>query len=141
MPVDKNDVALKSLKKGDDFAEDEAGTATMSSFTPQSAVDGNSVATQLQTVKTMDPELDGTGQLVCIIDTGVSFINNPSYGECKAMNTPKGKCKVVTGYDFVGDAFTGLQTGPASIRGGLPVSPSQAWCQSWQQASLARAST
>lgn len=28
---------------------------------------------------------------------------------------------MVAGYDFVGDAFTGVQTGPAAVRGGMPV--------------------
>jgi hypothetical protein len=55
--------------------------------------------------------------------------SNPLYGDCKALNTPKGKCKVVTGYDFVGDAFTGVQTGPAAIRGGMPVSLGQSLCR------------
>jgi uncharacterized protein HemX len=61
--------------------------------------------------------------------------SNKLYGDCKALNTPKGKCKVVTGYDFVGDAFTGVQTGPAAIRGGTPVGLGQwcGWTSQWQQ--------
>lgn len=121
MPVNKEGNALKTLKKGDEDDDETANPFSTSSFTPQSATDGNSVATQLAAVKSMDGDLDGTGQLVCVIDTGIAFVGNPSYGECKALNTPKGKCRVVTGYDFVGDAFTGLQTGPSAVRGGMPV--------------------
>lgn len=121
MPVDKKGRPVKTLAPAKTAEDDDLMPFKTSSFTPQSATDGNSVATQLEAVKTMDPDLDGTGQLVCVIDTGISFIGNPAYGECKALNTPKGKCKVVTGYDFVGDSFTGLQTGPSAVRGGMPV--------------------
>jgi len=121
MPVDKKGRPVKTLAPAKSGEDDDVMPFKTSSFTPQSATDGNSVATQLEAVKSMDPDLDGTGQLVCVIDTGISFIGNPAYGECKALNTPKGKCKVVTGYDFVGDSFTGLQTGPSAVRGGMPV--------------------
>jgi hypothetical protein len=73
MPVDKNDRALKTLHKSDED-EEMSDIFTMSSFTPQSATDGNSVATQLDTVKRLDSDLDGTGQLVCVIDTGIAFV-------------------------------------------------------------------
>lgn len=82
MPVDAHGRALKTLHSSRDDSSDAGsgsdeegeGLFTMSSFTPQSATDGNSVATQLEAVRKMDPELDGTGQLVCIIDTGISFV-------------------------------------------------------------------
>lgn len=54
-------------------------------------------------------------------------LRNKLYGDCKALNTPKGKCRVVAGYDFVGDAFTGVQTGPAAVRGGMPVRRVGGW--------------
>jgi hypothetical protein len=120
MPVNSQGQARERLKEDDD----EAALAVLASsgFKPTSATDGNAVATQLEAVRKMDPQLDGTGQLVCIIDTGLAFVNSPLYGNCQGVNAPKGKCKVVAGYDFVGDAYTGLQTGPAAVRGGLPVS-------------------
>lgn len=84
MPVDVHGRALKTLHSsrpddsssdvGSSSDEEGEGLFTMSSFTPQSATDGNSVATQLEAVRKMDSELDGTGQLVCIIDTGISFV-------------------------------------------------------------------
>jgi hypothetical protein len=74
MPVDHNDRALKTLRKEDAEADEDTDIFTMSAFTPKSATDGNSVATQLESVRTMDPDLDGTGQLVCVIDTGIAFV-------------------------------------------------------------------
>jgi hypothetical protein len=118
-PVKASDLAA--------YAAEEAAAARAAAtkprrFTPTSAADGSSNATGLAALRAMDPALDGSGQLICIIDTGLAFLGNPLYGGCTGLNAPKGRCKVVAGYDFVGSNFTGLQTGPAAVRGGPPVS-------------------
>jgi hypothetical protein len=119
-PVDLTDAELDVLEMMATI-DPMAALGSAGQHIPTNAVDGNSNATGLTDMKAMAPELDGSGQLICVIDTGMSFVKNALYGECTGINTPKGKCKVVAGYDFVGDAFTGLQTGPSAVRGGTPV--------------------
>jgi hypothetical protein len=49
-------------------------------------------------------------------------IGQPHFGECSAPNHPERRCKVVTGYNFVGDAYTGTRQGPPPVAGGKLVS-------------------
>lgn len=53
--------------------------------------------------------------------TGINFVQ-PSFGHCSAVNHPEQKCKVVTGYNLVGDKYSGTRQGPSPVAGGLPVS-------------------
>jgi subtilisin family serine protease len=65
--------------------------------------------------------LDGTGIRVAIMDTGID-IDHPDlggYGIPGAHNTPFPNSKIVAGYDFVGDAYTGSGS-PAPQPGGRP---------------------
>jgi minor extracellular serine protease Vpr len=65
--------------------------------------------------------LDGTGIRVAIMDTGID-IDHPDlggYGIPGAHNTPFPNSKIVAGYDFVGDDYSG-SSGPAPQPGGRP---------------------
>jgi hypothetical protein len=69
---------------------------------------------------------------VCVIDTGINF-QNELYGSCTGVNAPKGQCRVVTGFNFVGDGYNGRLDGPAAVRGGLPVRTRTTTLQQQQQ--------
>jgi hypothetical protein len=106
-----------------------------------SATEGNAAATGLTralgTARSRGgSSLDGSGTLVCVIDTGINF-QNELYGSCTGVNAPKGQCRVVTGFNFVGDGYNGRLDGPAAVRGGLPVS-SKATTQQHLVAAAAR---
>lgn len=51
---------------------------------------------------------------------GIGF-QQSSFGSCSALNTPERSCKVVSGYNFVGDSYAGTRQGPAPVAGGQPV--------------------
>lgn len=53
---------------------------------------------------------------------------HPSYGECTAVNHPDRRCKVVAGYNFVGDAYSGTRQGASPVAGGQPVSSEHDVC-------------
>lgn len=44
--------------------------------------------------------LNGSGQTVCIIDTGVNY-SHPALGGCYGNNSANSSCKVIGGYDYV----------------------------------------
>jgi subtilisin family serine protease len=46
--------------------------------------------------------LNGTGQTVCIIDTGVNYSHN-AFGGCYGNNNASSNCTIIGGYDFVND--------------------------------------
>lgn len=47
-----------------------------------------------------DNYVNGTGQTVCVIDTGVSW-NHTAFGGCYGNNNASSNCTVIGGYDFV----------------------------------------
>ncbi|WIA37929.1 hypothetical protein OEZ86_001306 [Tetradesmus obliquus] len=99
--------------------------STPAAASTASATNGNAAATGLakalsNTRASGGGSLDGSGTLVCVVDTGINF-SNDIYGNCYGVNQPPGQCKVVTGYDFVGDAYNGRLDGPPAVRGGPPV--------------------
>jgi minor extracellular serine protease Vpr len=54
--------------------------------------------------------LDGTGVKVAVMDTGID-IDHPDFGGNGSNgSTPFPTARVITGYDFVGDAYTGANT-------------------------------
>lgn len=61
------------------------------------------------------------------LPAGINFAH-PSYGECTAVNHPDRRCKVVAGYNFVGDKYSGTRQGPSPVAGGQPVSCVCALC-------------
>lgn len=40
----------------------------------------------------------------CNSCSGIDY-SHPAFGGCTAINEPPGRCRVVAGYDFVGDDF------------------------------------
>lgn len=117
-PILPGNVSMSSVH----LASTPAGASTAS------ATDGNAAATGLtkalsNTRASGGGSLNGSGTLVCVVDTGVNF-SNDLYGNCYGVNQPQGQCKVVAGYDFVGDAYNGRLDGPPAVRGGPPVSSS-----------------
>lgn len=50
--------------------------------------------------QTKQTNLTGSGQTVCLIDTGVNY-NHKNLGQCYGNNTINSTCKVIGGYDFV----------------------------------------
>lgn len=46
--------------------------------------------------------LTGTGQTICVIDSGINY-SHPDLGGCFGNNNPSSNCKVLGGYDFVND--------------------------------------
>lgn len=66
--------------------------------------------------------LDGSGIRVAIMDTGID-IDHPDFGGNGvpgANDTPFPNAKIVAGYDFVGDAYTGPSGPVAPVPGGRP---------------------
>lgn len=107
MPVDKS-------------GTNSAATATAASPTASgAATEGSAIATGLSNVYKQYPELDGSGQLICLVDTGINY-RLPLFGSCNGINNPPGTCRVVVGYDMVGDGYTGL-TGSEPVNGTQPV--------------------
>ncbi|KAF8069702.1 subtilisin-like serine protease [Scenedesmus sp. PABB004] len=88
---------------------------------PARATDGNSAATGLARVAAAPggDRLDGTGTLVCIVDTGINY-RLPLYGSCTAINQPS-SCRVVAGLDLVGDKYNGQTDGPPPTAGNEPL--------------------
>lgn len=98
-------------------------TTTGSVARPETAIEGSAIITGWTRLKAMPgmSGLTGAGSLICVIDSGISY-NSPEFGSCTGVGEPRGQCKVVTGYDFVGDSYNGRLDGPAAVRGGPPVS-------------------
>ncbi|KAF8060294.1 vpr [Scenedesmus sp. PABB004] len=48
--------------------------------------------------------LTGAGVRIGIIDSGIDY-THPAFGRCTAVGQPAGRCRVVAGWDFVGDGF------------------------------------
>ncbi|WIA23997.1 hypothetical protein OEZ85_013624 [Tetradesmus obliquus] len=73
---------------------------------PTAATDGSVVATGLSRLAKRHPGLDGTGTLICMIDTGLQY-TLPAFGGCSGINAPVGSCNVVVGRDMVGSRYDG----------------------------------
>jgi subtilisin family serine protease len=48
--------------------------------------------------------LTGKGIKIGFIDSGIDYTHK-AFGSCTAVNKPLGRCRVVAGYDFVGNDF------------------------------------
>jgi len=46
--------------------------------------------------------LSGAGQTICVLDTGVNY-SHVALGGCYGNNDPNSSCKVLGGYDYIGD--------------------------------------
>eukprot|EP00775_Hariotina_reticulata_P009901 gene9901-10058_t len=99
-------------------AEEEARAAAVESAA--TALTGNAITTGLAAVQSQDPGLNGTGTLICVVDTGINY-KLELFGACTSLNAPVGRCRVVTGLDFVGDEYNGTTFGPPAVRGGTPL--------------------
>lgn len=95
-----------------------AGAAAAST---NNAYSSSAVATGIQALQQRHPGLDGSGTLICVIDTGVNY-RLDLFGPCTAVGQPAGSCRVVTGYDLVGDLYNGYSGGPPPVGGNDPVS-------------------
>lgn len=76
------------------------------SKTGPTAADGTEVATGLQEVWNLHPELTGKDVNIGFIDSGIAYYL-AAMGTCSAVNTTakpdSNGCRVVKGYDFVGE--------------------------------------
>lgn len=75
----------------------------MVKFTPSQSWGVADYVTNVTTLR-QQYGLTGRGVRIAIIDSGIDY-THPAFGGCTAVNTPEGKCRVVAGYDFVGDDF------------------------------------
>ncbi|KAF6250541.1 peptidase S8/S53 domain-containing protein [Scenedesmus sp. NREL 46B-D3] len=73
----------------------------------------------VDTVWVAHPGLDGSGSLICLVDTGVQY-TLPLFGSCTGINAPAGQCSVVVGRDMVGDGYDGAP-GSLPVEGDAPL--------------------
>eukprot|EP00775_Hariotina_reticulata_P008744 gene8744-8924_t len=83
------------------------------------------VAVSLAAVPSYLNTTDGKGVLICVLDSGVQY-TTAQYGNCTAINRPVGSCRVVTGYDFVGDEYTAANDSPRPKPDKFPVASTAA---------------
>jgi hypothetical protein len=89
---------------------------------PFTAADGTVITTGLSRLATKYPGLNGTGTLICLVDTGIQY-KLPVFGSCSGINAPAGQCQVVVGRDMVGSSYDG-SPGSLPVEGNEPVSTS-----------------
>ncbi|KAF6255747.1 hypothetical protein COO60DRAFT_1462014 [Scenedesmus sp. NREL 46B-D3] len=80
------------------------------------AVDGTEDATGLADIWRLYPDLNGKGINIGVIDSGIAYYL-PSMGPCSGVNATTSTstdCRVVKGFDFVGNGYDG------TIRGYMP---------------------
>lgn len=84
------------------------------------AMTGNAATTGLQRLAELLPAVNGSGTLLCLVDSGVA-LSSSLYGCSGGVNSPRGGCRVVVGHDLVGDQFSGESGGAPRASGPNPV--------------------
>jgi len=95
--IDVEDLGKVKAKFGDDVFVEERRFGVMLDVSVPNIGGSDSWILQSEGVN-----LSGAGQTVCVIDTGVNY-NHVALGGCYGDNDPDSSCRVLGGYDYIGD--------------------------------------
>jgi subtilisin family serine protease len=78
------------------FVDDRVFSVSLDLSVPKIGADDSWV------LRSSGVNLSGTGQTICVIDTGVNY-SHDALGSCYGNNDPDSSCRVLGGYDYIGD--------------------------------------